>query len=375
MATFPPVFPIRNTPDTKMVDKFPCWQMEWCFPWKCRFSAIQPLTRKKSWENTPKISPNPPPKNISEKIISKSSKKLNPGTRKKKERGNKTFVFNISVFSRRKSAVNSALPYTLLKSSLPSPPKKKQPTKSYRVRFRKWRFPECFLFESSWDPTFFGSKKFGGSKIDHPFCGGFFLRFDSWFFQMDVLGSEEISNNLKPHLQVKTPNATPPKKTQESLKKSLKAPLFPAGLTAPEAPNNWDFSDQGNRSMVDTAVLFTGATTLLRKRKPRGKQNPKQKKHTRFLFKNKKLRGTGVFQKKQASYRILFLKKKVWSALKITKRTCFFSGFGDVHVAVVGGKTCGMLPCPPPKSGTNVLSQAGPLQVTRGYFIREWRLV
>ena len=127
--------------------------------------------------------------------------------------------------------------------------------------------------------------------------------------------------------------------------------------------------------MVDTAVLFTGATTLLRKRKPRGKQNPKQKNTLDFYSNIKKLRGTGVFPKKdRLRIGFKFLKKKCLKRSEdqnFNKKNLFFSGFGDVRVAVVGGKTCGMLPCPPPKSGTNVLSQAGPLQVTGGFYIRE----
>lgn len=209
MATFPPVFPIRNTPDTKMVDKFPCWQMEWCFPWKCQFSAIQPLTPEKSWENTQNLS-KPPQKIHPKKIISKSWKNWN---RKRKKKWGNNFFSNIFWTSRIQSAVNSELPYTLGWSSLPPPKKKKT---IHKIKGSGFGIPDSqnFLFRNPpGTHLFLASKKFGGSKINHTFFGCvFFLRFP-WFFEkwFSWIRRNLQQSKTSPPSQ-KFPNATLPKK-------------------------------------------------------------------------------------------------------------------------------------------------------------------
>ena len=160
-----------------MVDKFPCWQMEWCFPWKCQFSAIQPLTRKKA-EKTPKISQTP------QKIHpKKSSPNLRNWNRKRKKKWQQLF-FNISELQVQKVRWTQHC-HTLL-SSLP-PPQKKTIHK-IRVRFRNSRFPEFFvrILESS-SHLFWLQKNLGAAKLITLFLGGFFPEISMIFRKMIFL--------------------------------------------------------------------------------------------------------------------------------------------------------------------------------------------
>ena len=300
-----------------MVDKFPCWQMEWCFPWKCQFSAIQPLTRKKA-EKTPKISQTP------QKIHpKKSSPNLRNWNRKRKKMA--TTFFQHFWTSSSESAMNSALPYPFVKS--PPSQKKKQSTKLGSG----FGTPDSqnSLFESSNPPPIFlAPKKFGGSQKYHPlFWVGFFPEI-SWFLQM--------VQQSQPHLQVKnSPTPLNPKKTQESLKTSLKALLFPAGFHGP-----WGSPTTGifriflgiGRWSTQRGVLFTGATNVVAEAWFPTSGNRTQNKQNRLDFYSniKKLSGTGVFQKKQDSYRIQVLEKKMCEALwrsKLQQKELVFFGF------------------------------------------------